>query len=161
MSTIAHGHHMQVEAHYVYGGAIGALAGLVMAASGMLYTLILGTGLFAVPSGIAAAFIDADLSLTAGGILLGVGIHLALSFVIGVVFAIIVQSFLKTAVADGLSLVWPGLAMGALVWALNWFVLLPATYPEFLAVMPVLPALLVHLLFGLTLALYSRVSIHE
>lgn len=161
MATLAHRPTLHVEAHYVYGGIIGTVAGLAMAIPAMLYSLTLGQSFFALPAGIAVPFVGAEASTTAGGILLGLMLHIALSMIVGVVFAVVVQTLLKNSVTHGLSLLWPGLAFGVAIWAFNWFLFLPAAYPDFLAVMAAGPALVFHLIFGATLALYGRVAVRH
>ncbi len=128
-------------------GLIGGLAEIVW------IELYAATG--AVQAGAVAAEVTATfspgLAASQWGVTSGIAIHMALALGIGVLFV----SALRLAgswVSGALPLVGVGLALGAAIWAFNFFVLLPQINPEFVALVPYAIALPSKLLFGLGLA---------
>lgn len=159
MATLAAKQKIHVEAHYVYGAFVGLVAGAVMAMPAMLYTTITGSGFWALGWGISEAFVSLETAQTSGGIFVGLMIHMMLSAMVGVGAAILSSNILKKRVEGGLNLLPVRLGIGVVIWAVNWYIVLPIIDPGFIELLPHVPALLFHLLFGYTLGLYGRVAI--
>ena len=81
---------------------------------------------------------------------LGIAIHLALSFLVALVFALVVgvPFARRYGLAGRLSL---GLAALATVWAINFFLILPVLNPAFITLMPYAATLVSKLLFGVAM----------
>jgi len=159
MATLAHRPTIYVEAHYGIGAVVGMAAGAIMAMFAMVYTTITGFGFWALGSGISEAFMSVSAAESAGGITIGLGVHMMLSAMLGVFAAYLASDLLKDRVEAGLNLVWVRLGIGAVVFAFNWYVLLPIVDPRFIEIMPHGPALVFHLIFGYSLGLYGRYAI--
>ncbi len=91
-----------------------------------------------------------------GGALSGLFIHLVLSLLIGLVFGLVVYSARHVGVHARYPVIAAvGVVMLVIVWAFNFFVLLPSINPEFVAFVPLEAAFFSKLSFGLTLGLYE------
>ncbi len=161
MATLAHRPAIHVEAHYGIGAVVGMAAGAIMAMVAMVYTTITGFGFWALGSGISEAFMTTASAESAGGIAIGLGVHMMLSAMLGVGAAYLASDVLKDRVEAGLNLVWVRLGIGAVVFAVNWFVVLPIVDPAFIEIMPYGPALVFHLIFGYSLGLYGLYAIKK
>lgn len=89
--------------------------------------------------------------------LIGVAIHMALSAVLGLAFGWALWRYLRPILGAD-TLMPAAIATLALVWAANFFVVLPLINPEFVTLMPYGAALVSKLLFGATMALVIRRS---
>ena len=159
MATLAHRTSIHVEAHYGVGAIVGMVAGVVMAMPAMIYTTVTGFGFWALGSGISEAFMTISASETVGGVAIGLAIHMMLSAGLGVFAAFLASDVLKDQVEKGLNLLYVRLGIGAAVWAFNWYVLLPIIDPRFIEIIPHVPALAFHLMFGWALGLYAYYAI--
>ncbi|MFN2527306.1 MAG: hypothetical protein ABR584_01145 [Candidatus Baltobacteraceae bacterium] len=147
---------MPVGISYGKAAAWGLVAGIVMALVTMMVTALMGMGLWAMPSMIAALVLGPSVMMgaTAGAIMIGLAIHMLLSMLFGVVYAAIVNflshEFVVTAMAFGL-----------LLWIVNFYaagLFLPGAQ-TMAQHEPVWLAITSHLVFGMTLGLLSRRSV--
>jgi uncharacterized membrane protein YagU involved in acid resistance len=142
----------------VEAGAVGGLiGGVMMALFAMLYDAATGLGFFSPVRAIAATVLGRDAVTTGGGaILLGLAIHLGVSILFGVVFAAITQREVPPAAAIAF-----GMFAGLAILVIMSLVVLPVLNPVSRArlmwgaprSLPVSVAFVIHLLYGLGLAL--------
>ena len=106
----------------------------------------------AVARGVTEAVLPA-LGAGSGAVVLGLAIHMALAVVLGLALAVLLRRALP--VERHGTLGEAALVVGALaiVWAVNFFVVLPMLSPAFLTLVPLWSALVSKLLFGATAAL--------
>lgn len=155
MTTIAihrtHGHAWS-DVHAWAGALTGVMASLIMGAVAMVATLVQGRGLFFVPEKIATLVLsDAD-AATAFGIVTGLGIHVLLGAIFGVIFAALY--ILLTGRYEVVSAVGLGVLFGLALWALNFLIIGPAVGAQLTASLGGGEAVLTHVVFGLALGLY-------
>lgn len=140
-----------------YGKAAiwGLVAGIVMAIVTMMITAVMGMGLWAMPAIIAGLILgpSAVMNVTFGVIMIGLIIHMALSMMFGVAYALIVNSATHEFVGTGV-------AFGIVLWLFNFYVIglvLPGA--RMMAQHePIWLAVISHLIFGFTLGALSRSS---
>ena len=137
-------------------GAIGGIvAGLVFAAFEMIATAAMqGANALFMPLrmigaiALGPAALEPSYALPAAA-LAGVGVHMALAIVYGIVFA---------AVFGGLRSVWGmtalGVAYGTALWLLNFYLIAPAAYPWFEQADPMLQFLAHAVFFGAVLGFW-------
>lgn len=143
--------------HVRYGKAAiwGLVAGIVMAMATMMITAIVGMGLWALPTMIAALLLGPSAVMGAGAIVIMIGLitHMVLSMMFGVIYAAIVNllthEFIVTA-----------LVFGLLLWIINFYAvgsvvagarMMAQHEPTWLAIVS-------HLVFGITLGALSQRS---
>jgi hypothetical protein len=104
----------------------GMLAGMMMAMFSMVVAELDGYGFWAPPRAITAVFFGPENlggGFEADAVIGGVAIHMALSMMFGIGFAIILAP-LKRVNAIGQIMV--GMALGAVLWAVNTYIVAPA-----------------------------------
>ena len=131
----------------VIAGAAGGLAEIVWVS---LYATITGGNAATIARGVTtAAGVTAMLPAAPVGV--GIAVHMALAVLLGIALAGLWQVLARRDVGVvGLS----GVMLAALtaVWAMNFFVILPALSPPFIALLPYPVSLISKLLFGLAAA---------
>ncbi len=138
-------HGIQVR-YVLFAGLAGGLAEMLWV---MFYGVLTGTGGAEVARQITASvFPSAGLSYA---VPLGIGVHLGLSLLLAAGFTVVVWGpfvWSRGAVATMAS----ALCVLAVVWALNFFVLLPHVNPVFVELLPYPVTLASKLLFGIAMA---------
>ena len=156
MTTIAitrtHGHALQ-DVHLWAGAVSGVIASLVMGMVGMTATWMQGDGLFFVPEKIATLVLSDANAATALGIITGLGIHIMLGAIFGVIFAsaytLVTSSYsVGTAVALGV-------LFGFGLWVTNFLIIGPAVGAQLTASFGPELAIPTHLIFGFALGIYA------
>jgi hypothetical protein len=133
------------------GVVSGLIGGVLMAVWAMFATLALGLGAFAVPQLIGAAFRGPEALLQGPGtIVLGVVLHLIVSAVFGVLFAMLVRRDTPRGIA-----VLAGVAFALGVFVLMTFVVVPVVNPVMAnrVSMMIGTVLVMHVLYGFGLGL--------
>jgi hypothetical protein len=130
----------------VLAGAAGGLAEMVWVS---MYAALTGGDAAVLARGVTTASgVSALLPSAAVG--LGIGIHMVLAVALGLALAVLWQALSSRVQQSGL---YAGtVAVLAMVWATNFFVLLPALSPEFVHLVPYGVSLTSKLLFGLAAA---------
>lgn len=140
---------------FVTGAAAGLAGGVAEVLWVMVYAAASAVQTGAVARGVAAAMLPPSVALGAAGIELGVVIHLLLSVTLGVALLLLLRGlaqFVNVAPSEFAAL--PGLL--AIVWAINFFVVLPSLAPSFPLLMPYAATLTSKLLFGVAAAWVAR-----
>lgn len=128
-------------------GLAGGLAEIVVVS---LYAAATGADGALVARQVAAA-----VGLTGAGAMAGIAVHMALSIGLGLLLAVLMQiAALRTAPAGRVFAVMP-LSLGV-VWAINFFVVLPVISPGFVHLLPLAVSLASKLAFGLSAAVTWR-----
>jgi len=133
---------------------IGALAGI--AGGGIeigwiaLYQNMAGQDSAAVARGVTESVIP-QLATSPVAVSLGLAIHMALAVGLGIVIAILVRKLLPHLVGTAME---PAVVVATLVgvWAMNFFVILPALNPAFVTLVPYAASLTSKVLFGFAAA---------
>lgn len=125
-------------------GLAGGLAEMVWVG---LYGSISGTEIAAVASSITATFFASSVSLAAAPYI-GVMIHLLLSVLLAIGFGFIVWPLIRSRFGAYGTLLSSVMVL-ALVWKVNFYVLLPVVNPEFVSLLPLSVSLVSKTLFGL------------
>lgn len=135
---------------WVRHGAIGGLiGGMVMAMVAMLYTLVAQQDLLAPLKQMGATFFKAD-SGSAGSLLAGLMLHMMMSVLFGIVFALIVRGR-----ASGLgTLVVAGMVFIVVEWVIARFVVLPVVDPPLVATFGASGGIIAHAMYGAFLGLW-------
>lgn len=135
---------------WVRRGAIGGLiGGLVMAMVAMLYTLVAQGDLLAPLKQMGATFFKAD-SGSAGSLLAGLMLHMMMSVIFGIVFALIVRGR-----ASGFApLIVAGMIFIAVEWAIARFVVLPVVDQPLIATFGAIGGMIAHMMYGAVLGLW-------
>lgn len=134
-----------------YGGAIsGIIAGLVMAVVLMIHSQFIGNGFFTPVLAIAGTFFG--VSALAGGfgtVLTGLILHVIVSAVLGIIFAMIVNPETSSGYAF-----FGGLVFGIAVWAVMTYLVLPWANPVMRSEVLMHPGMwaFCHLVYGGVLA---------
>ena len=134
----------------------GLLAGMMMAMAGMMMTAAIGTGFFALPAMMGDIIFGPEATVAggAGVVLAGLMLHMMLSAMFGVVFALIVQRWPKDAIGTGA-------IFGIALWYMN-FHLLARFSPAAAAMAAMTPAwiaIATHLIFGVAIGALERTAI--
>jgi len=134
----------------------GLAAGLVGGAAEILWIGLVAPVSAPDPAAVARGVTEAvlpGLGAGAGAVAAGLFIHMALAVVLGLALAVALRRALP-AERHGTTAE-AAMVVGALaiVWAVNFFVVLPALSPAFLGLVPLWSALVSKLLFGVTAAL--------
>ncbi len=141
-------------------GAIGAgiLAGLAGGAAEIawigIYENVAG-GDGAVVAGAVAQTLIPGLAPGAAAVALGLAIHMALAAALGIAIALAVSALLPRLVGTVVEPVAIVLALIG-VWTINFFVVLPAINPDFVALLPLQVSLASKVLFGVAAAFVFR-----
>ena len=135
---------------WVRHGAIGGLiGGMVMAMVAMLYTLVAQGDLLAPLKQMGATFFKSD-SGSAGSLLAGLMLHMMMSVIFGIVFALIVRGR-----ATGFGpLVVAGMIFIAVEWAIARFVVLPVVDQPLVATFGAIGGMIAHVMYGAVLGLW-------
>jgi hypothetical protein len=132
---------------WVRQGALGGLvAGIVMAMVAMIYTLVAQGDLLAPLKQMGATFFPSD---SGSGIsqLAGLMLHMVMSIIFGVVFALIVSGR-----AQGYGpLIVAGIIYIAVEWAVARFVVLPVVDPPLVSTFGAIGGIVAHMMFGIVL----------
>lgn len=138
----------------VAAGMAGGVAEVVFMAA---YCLVSGKSGASVLSLITFTFFNGGIAFGPLGAFAGLLIHLVLSMSIGVFFSI--SMFLTQGNADRVTLartVVSGAVLLTVIWAFNFFILLPNINPEFVGTVPAKVAFFSKLLFGLSLGVFVK-----
>ncbi|GAC1485740.1 MAG: hypothetical protein NVS1B1_00260 [Candidatus Limnocylindrales bacterium] len=141
---------------WVRHGAIGGLVGgLVMAMVAMLYTLFAQDDLLAPLKQMGATFFRYE-SGSLGSMITGLMLHMMMSVVFGIVFALIVKG---RATGFG-SLIGAGMIFIAVEWAISRFIVLPVVDQPLVATFGATGGIVAHAMYGAVLGLWlaSKVS---
>jgi len=157
MTTVAitrtHGHALQ-DVHVWAGAVSGVIASLVMGMAIMAATWVQGDGLFFVPEKIATLVLSDASAATTLGIITGLGIHMILGAIFGVIFAgayTLLTGSYKVGTAVAL-----GVLFGFGLWVANFLIIGPAVGAQLTASIGAELALPTHLIFGFALGIYAR-----
>jgi hypothetical protein len=137
------------------GAAAGIIAGLVFAAFEMIAAaMMMGWDAFFMPLRMIGAILIGPAALDPSYPLLtaclaGVGVHLVLAVLYGMIFAVITGG-LRSAATDILL----GTAYGSALWLINFYVIAPAAFPWFLEANPLIQFIGHSVFFGSALGLY-------
>jgi hypothetical protein len=133
---------------------VGVLAGLAGGAVEVgwiaLYQNAVGHESAAVARGVTQSFVPA-IAAAPAAVPVGVAIHMGLAILLGIAVAVLVNRFLPRIVGTTIE---PVVVVAALagVWAVNFFVILPAVNPDFVGLIPYGASLASKLLFGFAAA---------
>lgn len=135
----------------------GALAGLLGGLAEVFvmgtYAAIAGSSGAGILSLVTVSFFSEAISFGLYGPAIGLVIHLLLSLIIGVAFALGISRLAAAGSAIGYSrAIVYGTALLLTIWAVNFFVVLPVLNPLFVVVAPLKVTLLSKLTFGISLA---------
>jgi hypothetical protein len=134
----------------IFAGAAGGLAEIAWVS---LYAALTGADPAVLARGVTTAA-GVTALLPASPVALGIGVHMALAVMLGVVLAVAWQAL---AAKRGMANPYPFmLAALAGVWAVNFFVVLPIVSPAFLQIVPYAVSLTSKLLFGAAAAAIVR-----
>lgn len=136
------------------GAAAGAAGGLAEVAWILVYSWLTGTSAASIARGVTTAA-GVDSLLPTFPAALGVAVHMALAMMLGVLLAFCwrILSSRWPAIANPFPVM---LAALGLVWAINFFIVLPAVGPAFVHSVPYVVSLTSKLLFGLAAAVVFR-----
>lgn len=132
------------------GVAAGLAGGLSEIAWIGLYQHLSGASGAAVASGVAQSLLP-NLAYGSNAVVLGIGIHLAISIVLGLSIALFIRRFFPALVG---TLLEPLFVVASLVaiWGMNFFIVLPIINPAFVTIVPLAASLISKTLFGLASA---------
>lgn len=135
---------------WVRNGAIGGLiGGMVMAMVAMLSTLVAQGDLLAPLKQMGATFFTSD-SGSAGSLLAGLMLHMMMSVIFGIVFALLVRDR-----ATGFGpLIVAGVIFIAVEWAVARFVVLPIVDAPLVATFGAIGGMIAHAMYGAVLGLW-------
>jgi hypothetical protein len=133
--------------NWVRQGALGGLiAGIVMAMVAMMYTLVAQNDVLAPLKQMGATFFPLD-SGSGISLLAGLMLHMVMSIIFGIAFALIVVNR-----ASGYaSLVIAGVIYVASEWAIARFVVLPVLDPPLVTTFGAIGGIVAHMMFGIVL----------
>lgn len=135
---------------WVRHGAIGGLiGGMVMAMVAMLYTLVAQGDLLAPLKQMGATFFRSD-SGSAGSLVAGLVLHMMMSAIFGIVFALIVRG---RAAGFG-PLIAGGLIFIGVEWAVARFIVLPIVDAPLVATFGAIGGIVAHAMYGVVLGLW-------
>ena len=142
--------HYEDAGTWVRHGAIGGLiGGMVMAMVAMLYTLLAQGDLLAPLKQMGATFFKTD-SGSAGSLIAGLMLHMMMSAIFGIVFALIVRGR-----ATGVGpLIVAGMIFVAAEWAVARFVVLPIVDAPLVATFGAIGGMIAHAMYGAVLGLW-------
>jgi hypothetical protein len=132
-----------------YGTLAGAAGGLAEIAWVSLYAAVTGGDAAILARGVTTA-VGVTALLPAASVTMGIVVHMVLAVVLGIALAGLWQALARRLGTGSLYAV--ALAALASVWAMNFFVVLPAISPAFVHLVPYSVSLLSKLLFGLAAA---------
>ena len=132
---------------------IGLLAGLAGGAAEVawvgLYSGVMGTSGVAVAEQVTASVIPAAASLPSAA-LLGIAIHMLLSVALGVIFAATIWRLAAPMLGPAALMATAAVSL-ALVWKINFFIVLPVLNPAFITLLPYGITLVSKVLFGIVM----------
>jgi hypothetical protein len=133
--------------NWVRQGALGGLiAGIVMAMVAMMYTLVAQNDVLAPLKQMGATFFPLD-SGSGISLLAGLMLHMVMSIIFGIAFALIVVNR-----ASGYApLVITGVIYVAFEWAIARFVVLPVLDPPLVTTFGAIGGIVAHMMFGIVL----------
>jgi hypothetical protein len=133
--------------NWVRQGALGGLiAGIVMAMVAMMYTLVAQNDVLAPLKQMGATFFPRD-SGSGISLLAGLMLHMVMSIIFGIAFALIVVNR-----ASGYApLVIAGVIYVAFEWAIARFVVLPVLDPPLVTTFGAIGGIVAHMMFGIVL----------
>jgi hypothetical protein len=133
--------------NWVRQGALGGLiAGIVMAMVAMMYTLVAQNDVLAPLKQMGATFFPLD-SGSGISLLAGLMLHMVMSIIFGIAFALIVVNR-----ASGYApLVIAGVIYVAFEWAIARFVVLPVLDPPLVTTFGAIGGIVAHMMFGIVL----------
>lgn len=134
---------------FKYGALAGVAGGLAEVAWICLYAGVAGGNAAVLARGVTTAA-GASALLPQAPVTMGIAVHMTLAVMLGIALAGLWQALARTHGIGSLYAV--ALAVLAGVWALNFLVVLPATNPAFVLLVPYSVSLLSKLLFGLAAA---------
>lgn len=137
----------------ILAGAAGGFAEIVWVS---LYAAITGGNAATLARGVTTAA-GVTALLPAAPVTVGIVVHMVLAVLLGIALACLWQALARRSVGIG-SLTGVMLAALVAVWAMNFFVILPAISPPFIALIPYPVSLISKLLFGLAAAVTLRRS---
>jgi hypothetical protein len=103
----------------VIAAVVGMIAGMMMAMFSMVVAELDGYGFWAPPRAITALFFGTEhlgSGFVAGAVVGGVAIHMALSMMFGIGFAVILAPLRRV---NGIAQIMIGMSLGAVLWAVN------------------------------------------
>ena len=132
----------------VFAGLSGGVAEIVWIA---LYKNIAGGNAASVAQGVTETLFP-NIQSTAIAVPLGIFIHMSIAVALGMAIAILVRSWLPQTEAR---LIEPVVVIGLLsaIWAVNFYLILPAVNPAFVTLVPYSVSLISKVLFGCAAAL--------
>ncbi len=142
--------HVEDTGTWVRHGAIGGLiGGMVMAMVAMLYTLVAQGDLLAPLKQMGATFFRSD-SGSAGSLVAGLMLHMMMSVLFGIVFALSVRGR-----ATGFGpLILAGMIFIGVEWAIARFVVLPVVDAPLVATFGAVGGIIAHAMYGAVLGLW-------
>lgn len=138
------------------GAIAGVAGGSIEVAWIALYGRVAGYDGVAVARGVTQSVIP-DLAAAPSAVPLGLAIHMGLAVALGIVIAVLVPRLLPRLVGTALEPV-AVIALLVGVWAVNFFVILPAINPAFVTLVPYGVSLASKVLFGVAAAFVFRLS---
>lgn len=137
---------------------IGSLAGLVGGLAEVIwigiYAALTNTDAGLVARGVTDAI--GITSQTASPVIGGIGIHMGLAAILGVALALALRPI--AGLLRGMGLYAAVIAALSVVWAINFFVVLPLISPQFVHIVPYGVSLLSKLLFGVAAACFFQLA---
>ncbi len=141
------------------GVTAGLTASVVMGMAAMVTTWMQGRGLFLVPSLIAEFLFSQESAGSAIGIMTGLGIHMMLGAIYGIVFAALYTLIARRNVLSESLLL--GLGYGFALWAVNFLVIGPIIGAPLTVEVGAGTAIPLHLIFGSVVSIYLFLSQSE
>jgi hypothetical protein len=132
-----------------YGILAGVAGGLAEIAWILLYAIATGSDAAVLARGVTTAA-GVTALLPAAPVAMGIAVHIILAVMLGIALAGLWRGLARTQGVGGLYAV--AFAALASVWAMNFFVVLPAISPAFVLLVPYSVSLVSKLLFGLAAA---------
>ena len=131
----------------VLAGLIGGLAEVVWIS---LYAFVTGTPLAPIATAITATVYPAGSALSLAPIM-GLLIHMSLSVLLALGFGVLIWPLVQRVFAVRHTALLASVITLALVWKINFFVLLPVWNPAFIELLPLSATLISKLLFGVAM----------
>lgn len=130
-------------------GVFGGLAEVIWIS---LYSALTDASVAAIGTGITATFF-ADANVLALAPVIGLVIHMALSVLLAFGFGLLIWPVLERRFQFKQTALIAAVMTLAVVWKINFFLLLPALNPEFISLLPLSVTLASKLLFGVTMGM--------
>ncbi len=142
--------HLRRESGWPVGAIAGLAGGAIEVGWIVLYQNMTGHQAAAVARSVTQSVIP-QLAMAPAAVSLGVAIHMALAVGLGILIAILVRNLLPHVIGTPMEPV-AVVAMLAGVWAMNFFVILPAINPAFVTLLPYGVSLTSKVFFGFAAA---------